>query len=135
MIQEHQTNLFSLIDVIEQVNIPAVPPGGQNFALPMPFELVTLWSRGANDQPTSGRARVVVIGVSGVRTELPPYNIDLVTYGRLRNRSKFPGIQLENFGRVEFVVELQNSDDDGWTRVATIPIQIARSTSQSPQYN
>jgi hypothetical protein len=130
---DKDSNNISLIEVIEQINVGAIPPGDQLAAIPMPMELVTLWCRAPEDPPTSGRARVVIIGVTGTRTELPPYNIDLATYPRVRNRSRFAGVQYQQLGRMEFVVELQVGDGDEWTPVAKLPVQVA--PIASPQYN
>jgi hypothetical protein len=121
---DQETNNISLFEVLEQLNLQMSPPSADAFTVPMSFEVVTLWSRGSDGQPARGRARVVTIGVSGSRREAQPYDIDLTTFQRIRNRTRFMGFEVQRAGRMEFGIELQGEDAEPWRRVATVPLVI-----------
>jgi hypothetical protein len=130
-----ESNNISLLEVIEQVNVPAPPhvnlevpppadPSEAKAAIAIPFELVTLWTRAFDGEASQGKGRIATIGVSGNRKEFPPFDINLMANDRIRTRARFMGLEYRQPGRMSFIVELKNDGEDTWKSVATIPLVI-----------
>lgn len=135
---DSETNNISLIDVIEQVNLPAPPPpstdGGVTF-IPISLELVSLWSRENADAPENRRCRVRVNSPGGLPAGMPTtveFQVDLTVHQRSRTRARLPGLPIRETGTCSFVVEM--SRDGEYTQVASIPllIMIGATAPQNP---
>ncbi len=124
---DSETNNISIIDVIEQVSVPALPPapaGGTVF-LPLSLELVSLWSRENGEIPENSRCRVQIFSPGGMPAGMPStidFQIDLTVHQRSRTRARMPGLPIRESGTCRFVVEM--SRNGTYSQVASIPIQI-----------
>jgi len=122
---DQQTNNLSIFQVMEQVQIAGgVPelPAGERFALiSMPAVLVSLWER-TEDDPERASGRIKFRGVDGDELVVsPPFPLALES-SRLRTTWTLQGVPFAGAGRYQIDVELE--DDEGWTTVASIPLQI-----------
>jgi hypothetical protein len=93
--------------------------------VPLGFELVSLWSRVELDKPTAGEARITVLTPVGKRSVPNVTAIDLREFRRLRSRSQIAGLPLDRPGLYWFVVELRQEEQNKWTEVAKIPLEIS----------
>lgn len=125
-ITDSETNNVSLIEVLEQLTIadPGAAPGVEGL-VPMPLELVTLWSRETDDRPARGRGRISFERPSGlVRESVSEHDIDLTVSLRVRHRQRFMGIPIREPGRHVFRVELRDDARQNWATVATVPLEV-----------
>ncbi len=131
-ILDSTTNSLSLIDSLEEVTFGGVDmpslkkavADGKRIMVPMTSELVTLWSRGADDEPDQGRARLQLQLPSEEAIIMgPESDIDLTKFKRLRQRSQNPGLPFVGPGRYVFRVQLQNEAGE-WHDVAAVPLLV-----------
>ena len=121
---DSESNNISLVEVLEQLSV-GDPGGPKEGIVPLPVELVTLWSRKNYDQPVAGRGRTSFVRPSGVIPEsIQEHPIDLRVSKRLRHRQKFAGIPVREAGLHLFRVELFDEATAQWLLVASIPLEI-----------
>lgn len=122
---DQSSNNISLLDIIEQINVQAPPlQEGQEGMLPIHGELVTLWTRSAENQPCRGDARVRLVGPSGTTMHEKDYSVDLMVSERTRTKINIPVLAVRELGRHHFSVLLRNENDTEWHPVATVPFVI-----------
>jgi hypothetical protein len=126
---DRETNNITLFEAIEQVKIGRRPPRQENAPeeglLPIRVELVTLWIRSPDNEPTQGRTRSAFVRPSGVMTEaIVEHDIDLRTNLRNRHRHRFAGIPVREGGRHVFRVDVWNDTRGDWEEVAAVPLEI-----------
>ena len=119
---DQESNLLSLLDVIEQINIPGTP--APNKAIGLTLDLTSLWVREDPDAPEQGHARVRFVSPSGNELKSIQTNVDLSEHERLRSRGRFVGLPAPEAGRFTFRVDLANEGTEEWNEVASIPIRI-----------
>lgn len=125
-IVDSQSNNISLIDVIEQLSIgdPRAAQGVEG-VVPLPVELVTLWSRAQDEQPIISRGRTSFIRPSGLLNEsIREHDIDLRVSKRLRHRQHFMGLPIREPGRHIFQVDLWDDAHQDWRSVVRVPLEI-----------
>jgi len=119
---DQESNLLSLLDVIEQITIPGTP--APNKAIGITLDLTSLWVREDPDVPEQGHARVRFVSPSGNELKSIQTNVDLSEHERLRSRGRFVGLPAPEAGRFTFRVDLANEGTEEWNEVALIPIRI-----------
>jgi hypothetical protein len=125
---DSETNNITLFEVLEQLTL-AGPPLAREIAIPLHFEVVSLWSRARDDQPSRGRARLLLITPSGTVVKNQEYDIDLSVYSRSRTRVRVIGLPVPEAGHHQFCVQLRVEEETEWRDVAKIPLQIVLQTS------
>jgi hypothetical protein len=130
---DQESNLVSLLDVIEQINIPEKP--SPNKAIGLTLDLTSLWVREDPQAPEQGHAKITFITPSGNELKSLPMNIDLSEHERLRTRGRFVGLPAPENGRYTFRVELAIESTEEWNVVASIPIRIMFSEEKHPEPN
>lgn len=66
---DRETNNLSLFEVIEQINVLGpLPEPAAKMALPMPFELVSLWCRANPGEPEESTARIKLLAPNNAET-------------------------------------------------------------------
>lgn len=114
------SNSVSLIQCLEHLScayIGSEPPA----TIPVHGRLVILWSRTDREEPERGRFRIQC------RTpkKLAPakvIEVDLSEYARSRNIVAIA--ELPNHGSGTYDIIVAAEDDDAWTTVATIPLEV-----------
>jgi hypothetical protein len=121
---DRQTNNISLHSILERLDVmgPVFPATGQ-VVVPVNMNLVTLWSRTADNEPCSGQARVNLIAPNGVSSRMNEYRIDLTQHSRNRSIFRFMGLPISGEGRYIFQVELLR--ENAWIQVARTPLEVA----------
>jgi len=120
---DQESNLVSLLDVIEQINIPGKPAPDKTVGLTL--DLTTLWVRENPETPEKGRARITLVSPSGAELKSIIMDVDLSAHERLRSRGRFVGIPAPEDGRYTFRVDSAPENSEEWIQVALIPLQIA----------
>lgn len=119
---DRDANNLSLLNVIEQLRIQgSYQPGG---AVLVKLDVVTLWVRRDPDMPCEGHARLVLLSPTNKALREKPFSIDLQEHMRFRSRIHFDALPVGGNGRHLFQLELQNAQDDGWQRVAQVPVWV-----------
>lgn len=126
VVDEKSKNV-SLIDVLEQVNVPESEMVGADLTfLPLEFRIATLWERSGT--PSLRRARTTLVDPSGTSLMSSiETHVDLTTNERARVITSVPGIPLSRLGRYVFRVEVADGAD--WTPVGDTPLTVAAMTS------
>ena len=136
---DNVNNNVSLLEVREQLNIvvPTLPlPGGSALLIPETCDLVSLWSRDDNDQPSRGQGQIILLKPSGERAVPEPisYEIDLSAHPRTRMVTRIGGFPVTESGRYNFHVQYRNDGETEWRDAAKIPLQVTIETPpSSPQ--
>ena len=120
---DQESNLVSLLDVIEQINIPGKPAPDK--AVGLTLDLTTLWVRENPDTPEKGCARITFVSPTGAELKSIIMDVDLSAHERLRSRGRFVGIPAPEDGRYTFRVESAPENSEEWIQEALIPLQIA----------
>lgn len=120
-----ETNNVSLIEILEEANIPIPPPAnlGPGF-VPAVVDVVTLWSRQDDNQPALGSARVLLISPSGIQLNEIVYEVDLREPRRFRHTSRMIGLPAQDEGRYHFRLAYRLQGTDDWVDAGSLPIWI-----------
>lgn len=129
---DKESNNISLLDVLEQVAVSRIPAGERQpakdtltSAVPLDYELVSLWIRASEDQPALGHARAILCSPSGALPGEPAQiDVDLRVYQRMRTRQRFVGLRIKEPGQYLFRVEYRDDGEAEWRGVTTIPLQV-----------
>jgi len=119
---DKDTNLISLLDVLEEITIFDKPkPGGLvNF----PIEFMSLWIRDDLSKPCKGIYRMRYIKPSGENISIgPEIGVDLSEFERSRNKLSFQGVRVDQGGEINFIIEVK-TEDLNWLEIAKIPIKF-----------
>ena len=121
-ITDKDTNLISLINVLEQLNIQGEPK--LDGKLGLGIEIVSLWSRSINDVPCERSSQLSVYSPSGDLIYQKEHRVDLTEFERMRVRGYIQGLNIPEAGRYNFIVEIQDENEEGWLEVAKIPMTV-----------
>lgn len=124
---DKETNNISIFEVIEQLTIK--DNAGKPGLAPGPFEIVSLWSRTAADEPSRGEARLLFQTPGGRTSISQTHEIDLRQYRRLRSRHRIPAIPIDGPGLYTLVVEFRQLDQEEWVQVVKIPLEVRVETA------
>jgi hypothetical protein len=126
-IVDKATNLFSIIDIIEQISFKmpeAVDPSAV-VLLQNPMELVLDFSRSNANEPETTRVRVNVLGPNGNQLGRSELEMDMQNATRWRGFVKMAGLPVPSAGIFTFDVQVLGPNDK-WTTVMelTLPVTI-----------
>ncbi len=128
---DRETNNLSLFEVIEQLNVLGpLPDPATKVALPIPFEIVSLWSRAQPGEAEESRGRVRLLAPNGNEVFAQEFPINLMENPRMRTQMRSVGFPVLGTGRYTFTVEIQRAAET-WESVARIPVQL-ESIAQTP---
>jgi hypothetical protein len=119
---DRETNNLSIINVLEQINIPEEAIQ-QTEILPITVELVSLWVRSDLSKPGKSFSRISLVAPNGEIQKTIEPEINLTKYERLRTRGVFQGFPFKGEGIYRFVVELK-CDEKNWLKVASVPLKV-----------
>ena len=140
---DKDSNNVSLLNIIEEITIPAEPPlieqpAGEDISQligPGLFDFVILWSRSDPEvaEHGLGRIRLLLPNNEPLFTSTE-FEVDLTRYLRSRLRSKFPGFPTRRGeiirGIYDFVVE-SRSEGDEWEERFVLPLRVALQTAEA----
>ena len=121
-ILDRDTNLLSIINVIEELTIKEQPEPEKSLGIVL--ELTSLWVRSDFNVPGQGFARYVFASPSGQSIKEIEVDIDLTKFERLRSRGQFIGLSLLESGRYNFRVEFRENKEEEWKQISSIPIKV-----------
>lgn len=117
-------NIF--LDVLEQLNVtaPPVPSTAKGIVFPIRTEIVSLWYRTHDEEPTKADGRVRVEASNGENVVSTKLSIDLTKTSRARTRARLAGLPLPkgSTGYYYAIVELQIKDE--WIEVSRVPLEV-----------
>jgi hypothetical protein len=132
-IVNENTKNISLIEVLEQLNIVGLaPPAEQENTIPITFDVVSLWSREADNQPSRRPARVHFLSPSSALIREFEYEVDLSVYQRIRTVGRINGLPFREAGQYHFIIQLRGEREAEWQEVARIPLQIGIEQPKDP---
>ena len=130
VITNQQTNNVSLIEVVDQLTVPAPPPGNvakqdEKFDTFLNMRLVVLWARSDRDVPERGQARVRIIAPDGKEAQSTEHQVDLSEVPRSRAIGRIVGFPfpLTDEGEHLFRVEKRTSDSS-WRKEFELPLWV-----------
>ncbi len=128
---DRETNNLSLIDVMEQLNVLGpLPDPSIRAALPVQYEVVSLWSRSQPLEAEETKGRIKLITPTGNEALAYEFPVNLLENPRMRTQLRSFGFPLSGVGRYLFLVEIQRGDGQ-WETVARLPMQL-ESVTQMP---
>ncbi|HTV91547.1 MAG TPA: hypothetical protein VMG98_02395 [Verrucomicrobiae bacterium] len=119
-----QSNNLSLIEVIEQINLPAPPPSEEPIVFPMQFAVVSTWLREGDE--TSGIFRARILSPEGEALPMPlsEFRVEFED-DRPRSRTVLAANGFPVHGDGTYRVEVLRERDNGdWTPEASIPVVV-----------
>ena len=121
---DQTTNNVSLFGVVEQLQIGGGAPTDQRIIIPAQFQLVILWMRSNLDQPEMATARFSLQSPNGEVSPGGEVQVELSTAIRSRNVITINGLPVNGPGVYKFITEIRGLDEQEWTRVHELPVQI-----------
>ena len=130
-----ETNNLSLINVVEEVHVPAQPPGSLPEAVsknlvPGLLELVVLWARSDAEIPERGLGRVRIVTPAVGETIANDFDVDLSRFLRLRSRLKLPGLPPGGEGTYLFKIGGKPAGGE-WTELFELPLRMVLQAQES----
>ena len=138
IIVDETSQLLSLIDVIEDINIPALPCDDKNITVvPIRWVLVNFWAR--TDETIPEYAEIKIRLVSPIETVVAEreLKIDLTEKVNLRHFFRSGELPVQGEGTYRFIIEINN--DGVWEIVSETPYRVnvmpVTETQPSPSNN
>ncbi len=120
---DYETSTVSILNAFEHLTL-INPPQDKELNIPIPFEMISLWSRDDDNLPCSGMTRVSFIDRKNDVTVLSENEVDLRETQNCRTRMKSKGLRIKEPGKYRFIVELKQEKSDAWQMVAAIPLYV-----------
>jgi hypothetical protein len=125
-IVDRETNALSLIDHLEGLTLPALPPRREDGALPLlplRFAVATYWIRSDEALPETFDVRVRLVDPAGQSHAEGNAVVDLQSAVAARSIVGFPGLPISSAGN--YTIELARKRDDVWqVEVASPKIRV-----------
>ena len=122
---DRESNVVSLLEVIESIQITAPTASNPPLAVPIQLEIVTLWARSDPGRPERASARFSLHFPDGTQVEGSRSEVNLMDWQRLRTVIQMQGFPVKGPGIHHIVIQSRQDDGSAWTEVAKIPIEIA----------
>ena len=122
VVVDRDSKNLSIQNTLDRVTIQGEPI--PKTLLPMPFEVVTMWTRADPDLPARGSMRMQMLFPSGKVFETREADIAVMKHLNHRYRNRFAGLPAVEAGRHVFTVELRNEGEEQWHQVAAVPLMI-----------
>ena len=126
---DRDTNNVSLIDVIEEIQISAIPPqveaddSGSALLAANVVELIVLFGRSEFNTSEKGRGRLRLLTPNGTSSSAHEFEVDLTNNLKHRFRLKIPGIPIQGEGIYYFLVDCK-TDADNWEEKFALPLEV-----------
>jgi hypothetical protein len=125
------TNALSIFNILEGITLPPgspAPPSDAPNVLPLPFSVITFWSRGEGEGPGTYAARLTITAPNGSEVAQAPIVVNLESADRTRAIVSAPVFMYSGPGAYTFAVALR--EGDAWLAASTlsIPVTIASAT-------
>ena len=134
-----ESNNVSLIEVIDELTVPAPPPrrsqeSTEEIGLLFDARLVILWSRDDLGTPESGTSRTRLVDPDGRESLSPEIEIDLTNFLRSRSIGRFGAFPFSptREGEHLFKIEVRTPASE-WVQVAELPLLIQIQSDRPPE--
>ena len=119
---DRETNSVSIQNVLEELQIKGEPKS--DGLVPMPVDVISLWSRSDDNEPYEGLLRMTYVSPSGKILITTEGRINLLENERSRTVIHSQGIPIGEAGRFRFNIEHRHEAEIEWQRVASIPFTV-----------
>lgn len=124
------SNNISLIEIIEQLNVPSEPAkSGEQLIMPVNFMLASLWFRG-DDDGDSTTVRVFFVTPDGMRSQPQEQSISFGGQKRVRVFTPIAAVPVMSNGLYLLAIEQKSGSD--WLQVGQTPLEVTFSPPQVP---
>ncbi len=123
---DSRTNQISLINIIENIDVK----GNFTAVLGIPMWLVILWERSDinSTEPENFRYRLPIQQPGeGELIASPKEHTHTIEKLRLRTRTAMQGLPLHGDGKLEIIIEVEETDS--WREVGRVPLLVSHSVS------
>ncbi len=128
---DRETNNISLFEVLEQLNmLGPIPDPNAHVALPVQYEVVSLWVRANAADAEESAGRIVLTAPDGIEIYSQEFPVNLTQHDRMRTQARSFGFPVHGAGRYLFKIEIRRAGNN-WETVARIPIRL-ESIAQAP---
>lgn len=119
------TNSVSLIDLIEEIQVPR-PPAQQDKrakpVIPLRFYVASLWSRSDPNRPERTRSKLHIVAPNGEVLANAEQEINLDSHQRMRGLMPLPMLPVPVEGEYKFIVFQQ--DGNRWKKMSTTSVMV-----------
>ena len=129
-ITDQQSNNISLIEVIDEITIPAPPPANvpetsEDSGIALDASLVMLFARSHQDSPEVAQSRLRIVAPNGTQIQSVEQEIDLTEIPRARAIGRLIGLPtvLPQDGEYLLKIEAKAPDSD-WEEGFELPLWI-----------
>jgi hypothetical protein len=138
---DRDTNSISLINVVEDVGLPAEPPepGAAQSAedisrlSPSNLEMVIWWARTEERTSERGRGRVSIVLPNDQTAITQEMDVDLTSFLRVRSRVHFPGLPDGGPGTYRYQLEYRSGANGEWERKFEYPLRVTIGPPSMPE--
>lgn len=126
-----QTNNISLVQVLDEIGVPAPPEGSDstNALIPFPCAVVALWRRSVPDEPERVQARTRILGPDGREFTKLEVGVDLTKAKRTRWIAQLAGILYRGPG--VYVATMEVATGKRWRQVGSAEFTLHHNVSGS----
>lgn len=128
---DRQTNNLSLFNIIEQIKIPknrlveAEENGVKKLAVPMAFNLVTLWRRVVSDTVEEAEVEISLVDPNGGIRKISEYKLNFpAKIQRIRVPIQWAGIKTDSSGVHIFKISLKENRQKSFKEVGEAYLNI-----------
>lgn len=120
---DKETNNLSIFDVIEQLNVLGpLPDPATKSAVPITYEIVSLWYRADPKAPEETVGRIRLVGPNEAEVFGQEFPVNLIDHPRMRTQLRSLGFPMLGAGRYMFLVEIRRNNN--LESAARIPVQL-----------
>lgn len=123
---DKETNLLSLIDLIEQIHISldGKPEDASVVIIPIQIVLASLWERDEKEPPAMLRLRVTGIAPENKVFFESDQEADLLNHKRFRCLFQVKQLPFMGSGKYEFATDVFDTEANEWQRVSSNAVEV-----------
>ena len=133
-IVDQESNNLSLIEVIDELIVPApLPQGvhgsGAEGSSILDLRLVVLWERSDPLRPEKGQARIRIIAPNASESSVAEHEVDLMESPRMRAIGHLLGSPMPFTQEGQYFVKIEaKTADSDWQELFELPLQVSVQT-------
>ena len=128
-IVDSQTNIISLLEIIEVLDVNVVLPPNldpkSNINIPIEFEFVTMWQRDFVNKEENFDTQIVVTDPKGTQLNAINGKMNMpINMMRLRSITRISGLGLTDSGNYTLFLKMKQQNDKNYKAVTAIPLEV-----------
>ncbi|MCX6702596.1 MAG: hypothetical protein NTW60_01900 [Candidatus Wolfebacteria bacterium] len=128
---DQQSNNLSLFNIIEQIRIPKnhlveIKEGGEKkLVIPVPFNLINLWSRASSDVAEKVDVEIKLIDPSGKARKVGAFTLKFDSkIERIRSKSQYSGIKASSSGVYTFRMYVKEKGQEDFRDIGSVHLNV-----------